>query len=361
MRTHHLALLACTFLLSQVCLSKSQTVPTTYDYATLIQYHHVNDKTPAITSVNTQQFQQHLELIEQLNFQVLPLADIISSIQNNSDFNKKTLAITFDDAYASIYENAFPLLKKRNWPFTIFVNPKAIDDGHSLQLSWAMLKEMQSYGATIVNHSNEHNHLLKKLDGENKSQWQERTKKDIQLAQARLEEKLNIQHKWLAYPYGEFDNDLQTLLAEMGFLGFSQQSGAINKSTDLLAIPRFPASGIYANTKTLKTKLLSKPFYIKGQKPKYKIRNVTEKAPTLELSVNKHDINHRYTQCYFSGKKIETRKLIKDKQLTISTQFDGNLPHGRSRYNCTAPSLSQKLYYWYSMPFITLKNDKWLD
>lgn len=364
LRTHHLRYLAFTLLaifFSQLCLSKSQTVPAAYDYATLIQYHHVNNKTPAITSVTTQKFEQHLELIETLDFQVLPLASIISSIQNNTDFSKKTLAITFDDAYASIYENAFPLLKKRNWPFTIFVNPKAIDDGHSLQLSWEMLKEMQSYGATIVNHSNEHNHLLKKLDGENKSQWLERTKKDIQLAQARLEEKLNIQHKWLAYPYGEFDNELQTLLAQMGFLGFSQQSGAINKSTDMLAIPRFPASGIYANTKTLKTKLLSKPFYVKGQKPEYKIRSVTEKAPKLELTVNKHDINHRYIQCYFSGNKIETHKKISDQQLTISTHFDGHLPRGRSRYNCTAPSLSQKIYYWYSMPFITLENNKWLD
>ena len=364
MQSNQIPLLAITFiafLFSQPCISKSQAVPATYDYATLIQYHHVNNKTPAVTSVTPQQFAQHLELIESLDFQVLPLAEIISSIENNTDFHKKTLAITFDDAYTSIYEHAYPLLKKRSWPFTIFVNPKAIDEGHSLQLSWTMLKEMQSNGATIVNHSHEHNHLLKRLDGEDKQQWQTRTKKDIQLAQARLEEKLDIQHKWLAYPYGEFDNDLQSLLADMSFLGFSQQSGAINKSTDMLAIPRFPASGVYANTNTLKTKLLSKPFYVQGQKPNYKIRNVSEKAPKLELTVDKHDINHRYIQCYFSGEKVETSKVIKDNLLTINTQFNRSLPHGRSRYNCTAPSLSQKIYYWYSMPFITLKDNKWLD
>ena len=360
-RLSYLLFTLVTLLLSQASLSKSQLVPASYDYATLIQYHHVSNKTPAITSVTGEQFQAHLELIESLGFQILPLPDVISSIKNNIPFNKKTLAITFDDAYASIYENAFPLLKKRNWPFTIFVNPKAIDAGHSRQLSWAMLKEMQKNGATIANHSHEHNHLLKRLDGETKAQWLTRTQKDIQTAQHRLKEKLGIQNKWLAYPYGEFDEDLQNLLTEMGFLGFSQQSGAINISTDMLAIPRFPASGIYANVNTLKTKLLSRPFYVQGQKPKYKIRDVSEEAPELVLTVNKKDINHRYAQCYFSGKRVETKKEIKGTELTISTQFNGSLPHGRSRYNCTAPSLSQKIYYWHSMPFITLKDNIWLD
>jgi len=354
-------LLFATIFISQISLAKSQLVPATYDYATLIQYHHVNNKTPAITSITPKQFQAHLELIESLDFQVLPLADILHNINNNINFDKKTLAITFDDAYSSIYENAFPLLKARKWPFTIFVNPKAIDDSHSLQLSWDMLKEMQKNGATIANHSHEHNHLLKRISNENKMQWLIRTQEDIQKAQTRLEEKLDIHHKWLAYPYGEFDEHLQGMLKEQGFIGFSQQSGAINKTTDLLAIPRFPASGIYANAKTLKTKLLSRPFYVLGEKPKYKIREVTERAPELHLTVNKQDINHRYVQCYFSGKKMNTNKKVNDDTLTISAQFNGTLPHGRSRYNCTAPSLSQKIYYWYSMPFITLKDNTWLD
>ena len=335
---------------------------TSVNQAVLLQYHHVSSDTPSITSVTPEQFEAHLDLITSLNLQVLSLDTIISQIKSGKGFAKDTVAITFDDGYLSIYEHAYPLLKERRLPFSVFVNPKAIDDAHSSQMTWQQLREMQQNGATIANHSTFHNHLLEKQLNESEKSWLSRTKKDIEWAQKRLVTQLGIKNKWLAYPYGEFDQKLKSLLIELGFLGFSQQSGPINKTTDWQAIPRFPASGVYANPKTLSTKLTSLAFEILIEKPASKVHSVLEQAPTLELVVERADINNKQVQCYFSGQAIYTEAETKKNLLLITAQASSKLPMGRSRYNCTAPSLTSPRYYWYSMPFVTTnQNNEWLN
>ena len=356
------------FFLSLLSISSGSAAPSLNtkkdpqleNHGTILQYHHVSDTTPKITSVTPEQLISHLGLIKSMDFEVLPLQQLMSEVKNKKPSKLKRLAITFDDGYDSIYDNAFPLLKQYNWPFTIFVNPNSLAKGS--QLNWQQLKEMMKHGATIANHSSDHKHLLKYENGESKQDWYNRIISDISMAQNILEDKLDIKNKWLAYPYGEFDDQLKTLLKELGYLGFSQQSGAVHHTTDMQAIPRFPASGVYANVKTLKTKLNSLPFSILSEQPPANIQSTESPAPILELEVDKQDINVYSLQCYFSGKTMEIEKIVKKKSIVIKAQHTAPLPSGRSRYNCTAQSLSQKRHYWYSMPFITLnKQGKWLN
>ena len=341
--------------LSLSFISYSNTEKTVYSHGVILQYHHVNTTTPSVTSISPELFEQHLKLIKDEGFLVLPLDLLIQSIRLGIPFKQKVLSITFDDNYQSIYDNAFPLLKKRHWPFTIFVNPKTIlneTNNNHLNLSWDQLKDMESNGATIANHTQNHFHLLARLENESEQNWKLRIINDIQSAQDELNTHIENAPTWLAYPYGEFNEDLKMLVNEIAFLGFSQQSGGINHTTNWQAIPRFPASGIYANLETLKLKMNSRPFEVLSENPINKIRYEGEKAPILELIVNKKDIRHQQLSCYFSGKKIYSEVIEHKDTLTIYAQLEGELPFGRSRYNCTAPAINGG-YFWYSMPFVS--------
>jgi peptidoglycan/xylan/chitin deacetylase (PgdA/CDA1 family) len=322
--------------------------------AIVLQYHHVSDSTPVSTSISPEAFIQHLELIEQLGFQVLPLPKILERIQQGLAFKQDTLGISFDDGYLSIYENAFPELKKRGLPFTIFVSPKAIDNHYGNSLSWEQLKEMQDNGATIANHSLDHDHLLARKGDESLNNWQKRIQQNISAAQQRLIIKLKTPYKLFAYPYGEFNHHLQDLLKVQGFSAFSQQSGPISSYSHMQALPRFPASGPYARIETLSVKLKSLAFKIIGEKPKSEIIKFAEAAPTLDLTLMANDVNHKHLQCFYLGEKIETRVIKNKERLELTAYHNKSLKAGRSRYNCTAPSLSQNRYYWYSMPFVVL-------
>lgn len=342
------------------------TMASGYNYATILQYHHVNTDTPSVTSVSPEVFQQHLQLIKDEGFTVMPLDLIINNIKLGIKFEQKTIAITFDDNYRSIYDNAFPLLKASGLPFTVFVNPKGIKNSDTsvnadFILSWDQLNEMKNNGAIIANHTQNHLHLLDKLAGEDQSQWQLRIHNEISAAQQQLIDNLGDAPKWLAYPYGEFNESLKTLINDMGYLGFSQQSGGINHTTDWQSIPRFPASGIYANLKTLKTKINSLPFEVLSISPPNIIRKLGDTAPSMELIVNKQGVNHKQLTCFFSGNRIYSETQVHGDHLIIQAQYEGRLPFGRSRYNCTAPAKSGG-FYWYSMPFVT-SNDQgqWQD
>jgi len=349
-------------LVAFMALASTNCIAQTSDHsqAVILQYHHVSNVTPASTSIAPQQFIQHLDLIEREGFQVLPLPEIIKSLKHDEGFSKKALAITFDDGYLSIYQNAFPELKKRNLPFTIFVSPQAIDKQFGNSLSWQQLKEMQQHGATIANHSYQHLHLLAKNNHESLNQWQQRTQQDIQLSQQRLNDELGIKNSLFAYPYGEFDQPLKALLKSLGYVAFAQQSGPVSHSSDMQALPRFPASGIYAHLDTLAVKINSLAFNIVSTQPPSQLRTQGAAAPALELRVKAQDVQYQQTQCFYMGTPIPTQVTKIADELLINAQHSSPLNPGRSRYNCTAPSLSKKCHYWYSMPFINEPvNGRW--
>ena len=75
----------------------------------VLQYHHVDTGTPSSTSVSPDQFLQHMQLIEELGFEVVDLETTTRALLQNSQIEAtdKQVAISFDDAYASIFTHAY--------------------------------------------------------------------------------------------------------------------------------------------------------------------------------------------------------------------------------------------------------------
>ena len=48
----------------------------------VLQYHHIADDTPAITSVTISQFQAHIDYLKTQQFDVMPLRTVVSALQN---------------------------------------------------------------------------------------------------------------------------------------------------------------------------------------------------------------------------------------------------------------------------------------
>ncbi|MEE8060137.1 MAG: polysaccharide deacetylase family protein [Pseudomonadales bacterium] len=207
--------------------SAPQLIP---NHAVILLYHHVSDNTPAITSISPQVFEQQLLYLENNGFSIWPLTKIIYYLQKRKILPDKTLAITFDDSYQSVFSEAYPRLKIRHWPFTIFVSTDSVDQGFNYQTSWDELRSMAANGATIANHSTSHKHLLQRNNNESKQQWRQRIRQDIETAQRRIQQGIGSNHKLFAYPYGEYNGELTKLVESLGYIGFGQQSGAVGEN-----------------------------------------------------------------------------------------------------------------------------------
>jgi len=334
------------------------------DHAVILLYHHVSSDTPASTSVSPKVFRQHLDYLNAEGFSVLPLSLVLKTLVKGEALPDKTVSITFDDAYQSVFDHAMPMLKERNWPFTVFVNTQAIDRGYRNSLDWNELRQLLVAGAEVGNHSNDHTHLVRRLEGESAQEWRRWIVKDITLAQQRLKAELGVEVDMFAYPFGEHTPELQKVVSTLGYYGIAQQSGAVGHDFDRLAVPRFPMATNYADMSRFAISVHSRPLsvtdvssgpvvHVAGESSQYK----------LSFTLLSGEYRSGDLACYSSsGEKLE---LVKEERV-VPNRISVQLPDwsaGRRKINCTAPSSVDKgVYYWYSHLWLVKHPDgKWFS
>ena len=314
--------------------------------APVLLYHHVSTDTPASTSVTPQTFSEHMAYIAK-NHTVLPLSQIVDATRDNKSLPEDALAITFDDGYANILENAHPILQKHGFPYTVFINPETID-ARADQLTWQQVKDMSEEGVTFANHTLDHLHMLNRKSEESDEDWLKRVWQNVEQAQQKLASHIDNPEQYLAYPFGEYNQQLAQKVAQSGYTGFGQHSGAIGPHSDFAALPRFPSAGPYANLKSLKTKMNSLAMPVSSSTVTNPELARDEQPETVSLTIDGDDVRLSQATCYYNGEAIDTR--VDEKTLTFTLQ--SSIPTGRSRVNCTAPSTKHSgKYYWYSQPF----------
>lgn len=330
--------------------------------AVVLEYHHVSDKTPKSTSISPEHFNAHMDYLAKNNFKVVPLIELAEKLREGKPLPDKTVAITFDDAYASVYHTAYPLLKQRGWPFTFFVNTDAVGTS-SLFVSWDQLREMAKHGVTIANHSTAHNHLVRLKDGENRAQWRKRIAHEIQLAQENIHKEIGVSPKIFAYPFGEYDVHVQKILKNLDYIAFGQQSGVLYNEGDLQAVPRFPFGGSFTELDDFILKVNSLPMPIVKARfyrdKNTRLDNLIVKEgnkPWLVLELADETLLKK-VNCFATGQGEITVDII-GKQLWVQAKHP--LKQGRMRYNCTAMSGQKGRFYWFTQQWlVTDKKNAW--
>ena len=311
----------------------------------VLQYHHVSDSTPPSTSTSVSLFEGQMDMIKELGIDVVSLESGTREALNGQLDDTKQVAITFDDAYESVYSSAAPELEKRGYPYTVFVNTDAI--GSHGYMTWDQLQEIgESSDVTIANHSEDHDHLVRRPD-ESQDDWSQRVTSSLDIAQKTLEDRLGTEVPMFAYPYGEFDEALEEKIAERGWLGYGQQSGAIGATSGATRLPRFPMANAYGQLNSLKDKLFSKALPVDAEElPDGVIEN---NPPTLEFTVPDGISTDRLT-CFASGQgRIDFEVAANHVTLKAPERFNSR----RFRYNCTHPAPDGS-FYWLSQQWLDL-------
>lgn len=316
--------------------------------AVILQYHHVSSSTPPVTSLSEDAFRTHMAYLKDNGFTVLPLEDILDSLRAGKALPDLTAAITFDDGYTSVYDTAFPILRNLDWPFTVFVTAGLVGSNDRLYATWDQLREMVEAGATLANHTVNHPYLLDREPGASDGQWLAGVRREIVDAENTIARETGQSHKLLAYPYGEYNPAIQTLVKELGFVGIAQHSGPINGASDFTALPRFPFSGIYASMNTFPTKVQSLAFTLDSVSPESPVTRSAKPEALLDFADNQPGLDR--LACYNNSEMITVTAVNAGLgRFRVSTQVENKTR--RFRYNCTAPGRNGR-YYWYSIPWV---------
>ena len=317
----------------------------------ILAYHHVSSETPPSTSTTPDLFKKQLQTIEQLDMEVVSLSKEMTgqALSGDQDERLRT-ALTFDDAYASVYTRAWPILRKQGIPFTIFVTTDAIDDGIEGYMTWEQIRELAEHDlVTIGNHTSDHASLLRRPD-ESEADHAGRVAASLDGGAERLEEELGSEPQLFAHPYGEFSETVDRALEERRWYGFGQHSGVLGPGSSPYAIPRFPVANAYGGTDTLKDKLRARNFPISRTQALPSPVLGEQNPPVLKLPLPETWDAERLT-CFAPGEgRIEIELAQHEPQRIAKTQATKVLKARRSRYNCTYPA-SEGRFYWLSQPW----------
>jgi peptidoglycan/xylan/chitin deacetylase (PgdA/CDA1 family) len=324
-------------------------------HAVILIYHHVSSDTPASTSVTPEIFDQHLNYLSDNGFRVLDLPTVVNRLKTGQDLPDSVVVLTFDDGYESVYTEAFPRLKKRGWPFTVFVSPQTIPDEPGLLTSWEQLREMDAAGATIASHGLHHGFMNRQKPDEDQQTYRRRLEEELKFANQRISDEISSLEDLVAYPYGEYSPDVQAVVEKLGLTALGQQSGAAGPNSDFTCLPRFPMAAGFASLENFGDKVSSLPMptsTVMRVDPNLDPEEAAKAAPTLTLMLDMSCLGEGDVDAFASGAGRIPSWWVDRESGFLQVQAPNPLPQGRSRYNLTARVPGTRRWYWFSQVWI---------
>lgn len=166
--------------------------------ATLLIYHRVGGGTTDELDTGAPAFERQLDILSA--HKVLSLDAALDRLDVGD--SRPSVVLTFDDGFADIYRNAWPLLRERSVPFTIYLasaymgrtlrwEGSTAKGASGLGLTWDQLTEMVASGlCTVGNHT--HNHVRP----------EELTPDELDACSSEIEAMLGVRPKHFTYPWG---------------------------------------------------------------------------------------------------------------------------------------------------------------
>ncbi len=197
-----------------------------------ICYHSVTDNPLTVSRyrISDAEFSADLEHFTSLGYTFLKPSEMWYAEPG------KNMVLTFDDGYDDFYEVVFPLLKKYNAKAVVYIIGSEIDKAGYLK-SW-QIKELDESGLVeIGNHTTiVHNYYWKREDYLRDAMKVEEFVEDVKNCSARLYRILGHGTQSVAYPYGQYTEQLDRILRyNLGYTTtFSTEHGIVRTQQDIL-------------------------------------------------------------------------------------------------------------------------------
>ncbi len=316
-------------------------MPAFAEGAVVLMYHRFGDDRFPSTNIRMDQFSDHLAELAHEKYTVLSLSEIITRQQAGEDLPDRTIGISMDDGYKTIYDNAWPLLKEAGFTFTVFVSTDAIDGENANMMSWDNLREMAASGVTIAPHTGSHLHLP--LYGPLKAA------EDIERSKRRIKEELGTVPPLFAYPYGETSTAIRQLVIEAGFdVAFGQHSGAFSARDDRFYLPRFALNERYGDMGRFKTAVNALPLPVSDITPEDVFldgKNNANNPPAIGFTLTQPMERLAQLSCFLSHEGKADIQSIGD--IRFEVRVETPFPKGRTRLNCTLPATGKDAGRWH--------------
>ena len=169
--------------------------------------------------INPADFEAQMQRIKDLHLNVLSMADFLAWRRGEKSIPARNILISLDDGWVSGYNVAWPILKKYNFPFTMFIYTDYVKGGRlsgGASMSWEQLADMRDAGVAIECHTVTHSNLRSKA-GRTPALYAAYLKTELETSKDILEEHLAIKVSAIAYPFGNYNTEVEQMCKEAGY------------------------------------------------------------------------------------------------------------------------------------------------
>jgi peptidoglycan/xylan/chitin deacetylase (PgdA/CDA1 family) len=192
-------------------------------------YHDMSASATGKFEVATEDFKQHLQLLHDEGFESITASQLAGYYEGKVELPQKAVALTFDDGPRSILTESKPLMDEHGFVGTAFLITESV--GAKGQLTWEDVAALQEAGWEIGSHTVSHVNPTKVSAEE---WWDE-----LADSKATIEERTSSQVTALAYPFGNYDEQVMRQAREAGYrVAFSIDRGPADNTDDPMRLPR---------------------------------------------------------------------------------------------------------------------------
>lgn len=179
----------------------------------ILTYHSISSDAGPM-SIPADIFAAQMEAVAEIGVDVAPLDTAVAFVKGEAMVDRRTIAITFDDAFADFAGAAFPVLERRKFAATVFV-PSALAGarenwpggnmpGRPL-MSWNEMRSLSGAGVSFGSHARTHPDLTA-LDPV-------RLRSEVEDSRRDIEEALQVEVRHFAPPYGRSNEAVRAAIA----------------------------------------------------------------------------------------------------------------------------------------------------
>jgi peptidoglycan/xylan/chitin deacetylase (PgdA/CDA1 family) len=224
-------------------------------------YHAVSPDWDADLSVRPEALERQLGMLSRRGYRGATFSRAVTEPPA-----RRTVAVTFDDAYRSVIALARPILDRFGFPGSVYV-PTAFAGSEQpmswpgidhwtgtpherelVPMSWDELGELANAGWEIGSHTRTHPHLTQIGDDE--------LARELRESREECEAELGLPCDSLAYPYGDVDERVVAAARAAGYLNAAGLPARWHKPSQLA----WPRAGIYQADAPWRFRLKASPL-----------------------------------------------------------------------------------------------------
>jgi len=213
----------------------------------ILMYHGV-DSQPSVINFPPDRFRWQIKWLYTHGYKSIPLSELNRCMITGQDLPERSVVLTFDDGYQSLYTEVFPILQQYSFSATIFLvagfcnkdnywpgQPSMIP--RMKLLTWEQIGEMSRFGIEFGSHTVNH----PRLDHLPANALHD----EIVLPKEILESRLGIPVTVFAYPYGRYTDLVKDMVRSSYEAACSTRIGLVKTNSDRYALERVEISYLF--------------------------------------------------------------------------------------------------------------------